>query len=426
MRRAYLLGLIAWALIMTGLLTFRGELLALALPLVLYLLGGMLRAPQGPNLKVTHHLSLERVSAHTPVVVSVSVTNLGPALDSMLLEDLLPAGLKVQDGSPRHLLKLTRGQTFEWKYTVSGLRGFYPFASLRAEAHDLLDVVRRENLVSTGDQLFILPPILRLRRVPIRPRRTRVYSGIVPARVGGPGVEFFGVREYQAGDPQRWINWQKSARQISALYSNEFEQERVADVGIVLDGRIRTNLFAGGRSMFEYSALAAATLADAFLAQGNRVGLLVYGRYLEWTFPDYGRIQRERILRALALAQPGSSQVFSDLDHLPTRLFPPRSQIVFISPLTEEDTDMLTRLRARDFQVMVISPDPVAFELNYLPKQAESELAGRILRMERELVLQRLQRAGVQLVNWDVSLPFDRVVSNRLGWHPAWVYGGNW
>ena len=36
----------------------------------------------------------------------------------------------------------------------------------------------------------------------------------------------------------------------------------------------------------------------------NRVGLLVYGRFLDWTFPGYGKVQRERILLGLRVDRP--------------------------------------------------------------------------------------------------------------------------
>jgi uncharacterized protein (DUF58 family) len=239
--------------------------------------------------------------------------------------------------------------------------------------------------------------------------------------MGGPGVEFFGVREYQTGDSPRWINWRASAHHSTALFSNEFEQERVADVGIVLDGRIRTNLFGNGQSLFEHSVTATAALADAFLAQGNRVSLLQYGQFLQWTLPGYGKLQRERILQALAHAETGGSQIFSDLSYIPTQMFPAHSQVVLVSPLHEDDLDMLIQLRARGYQVLVISPDPVAFELSGLPMDKNSALAARIVRMERDLLLQRLQRAGIQLLNWDVSKPFDKVVQGHLGRPPAWM-----
>jgi len=421
MRRSLLLGLLIYGLILSGLIMLRGELLALSLPLVLYLLGGLLRAPHEIELKVERTLDAERIGPDEPVAVTIKITNVGRSLEEVLIEDNLSPQLKIQYGSARHLLRLPKGKIASWTYKVSGPRGYYSFPSIHVVSSDHLGLVGREQTISTPGQLFILPPVIRLRHIAIRPRRTRVYSGSIPARMGGPGVEFFGVREYQTGDSPRWINWRASAHHSTALFSNEFEQERVADVGIVLDGRIRTNLFGNGQSLFEHSVTATAALADAFLAQGNRVSLLQYGQFLQWTLPGYGKLQRERILQALAHAETGGSQIFSDLSYIPTQMFPAHSQVVLVSPLHEDDLDMLIQLRARGYQVLVISPDPVAFELSGLPMDKNSALAARIVRMERDLLLQRLQRAGIQLLNWDVSKPFDKVVQGHLGRPPAWM-----
>jgi uncharacterized protein (DUF58 family) len=223
------------------------------------------------------------------------------------------------------------------------------------------------------------------------------------------------------GDPSRAINWRASAHHEEILFANEFQQERVADVGIVLDGRLRTNQFPHGHSLFEHSVQAAAALADALLFQGNRVGLLLYGSFLRWTLPGYGKIQRERILHALAHARAGSSEVFSDLEHLPTRLFPPESQIILVSPLVEDDLAPLVQLRSKGYQLMIVSPNPVKFELSYLPKSQNVEMAGRVLRMERTLLLQKAQHTGAQVMDWDVSEPFDQVVKRKLSRPPGWL-----
>lgn len=419
MSRTIFLVLIIYALLLTGLATLHGEFLGLALPFVAYLLVGFWRAPEELDLDVYRTISSERAAPGEDVVVSLDVTNRGADIEELLLEDDFSPDLTVRDGSPRHLLSLKKGESYSWTYIVNGPRGGYPFDALKAEAMDHFGVRPSRQRVPARSELFVFPPLTRLKYVPIRTRRTRVYSGTIPARVGGPGVEFFGLREYQPGDPPRWINWRASARHNETLFANEFQQERVADVGIVLDGREKTNLFRDGRSLFEHSVLAGASLADAFLSQGNRVGLLHYGRYLDWTFPGYGKVQRERILQALAHAQTGGSPVFSGLEHIPVRFFPAHSQVVLVSPLDAGDLDILVQLRARGYQIMVISPDPVAFELAYLPDVPSVKLAARVLRMERNLLLKKMQRAGIQVVDWNVAHPFDLVMKHRLGPPPA-------
>jgi len=225
-------------------------------------------------------------------------------------------------------------------------------------------------------------------------------------------VEFFGVREYQQGDPLRWINWRASARQYQAFFINEFEQERVADVGMILDTRQRSEIVAeSGASLFEFGVQATAALADSFLRDGNRVGLLLYGTLLDWTLPDYGKIQRERILQRLAQARPGESLVFGELENLPTRLLPPKSQIVFVSPLHSSDLAVLVGLRARGYAVMVVSPNPIAFELKYLPApDQDTRLASRLAGIERLLMINKLRQAGIQVLDWRIDAPLDQAI----------------
>ena len=419
-KRTFLLVFLAYGLVIAGLVTLRGELLALAVPVVSYLLAGFLQAPENIQLEIQRSLSCERTAPDVPVQIKLTVQNKGSDLGEVILEDAIPPDLQVRKGSIRHMLNMPRGKTFSWTYEISGRRGYYIFSNVKVETRDLFGLINRKKIIPTKGQLFVLPPTMRLRHLAIRPRRTNVYSGTIPARIGGPGVEFFGVREYERGDPPAWINWRVSARQPLKLFSNEFEQERVADVGIILDGRKRTNTLREGHSLFEYSIQAAGAMADTFLAQGNRVGVLLYGHYLHWTIPGYGKIQRERIMQRLAQAEPGESLVFDDLGHIPTKLFPAHSQLVLVSPLVPEDFDVLLQLRAHGYQVMVISPNPVAFEMAYLPQHPEVVIAGRIVQMEREMLLERLRHAGVQVLDWNVGIPFDQIAPAALGRPLAW------
>jgi uncharacterized protein (DUF58 family) len=422
MSKSLLLGFITYSLLLLGVASVRGEFIALALPFVVYLLAGFLFAPDKINLEATRHLSVERTSPNAEVTVTVTITNHGSRLEEVLLDDIVPADLKIRFGHSRHLIRLPKDSSYTFAYKVAGPRGGYGFEMVKVKINDHLRMTSREVRLEAKGQLFVFPPVLRLRHVAIRPRRTRVYAGTIPARVGGSGTEFFSVREYHPGDSPRAINWRASAHQTQddLLYANEFQQERVADVGIILDGRLLTNEFARGHSLFEYSVQAAAALTDALLMQGNRVGMLVYASFLGWTFPGYGKIQREKILFSLAHARPGGSQVFSDLEHLPTRLFPPESQIILISSLHEDDLMPLVHMRAQGYQVLVVSPNPVKFELSYLAKTRNVNLAGRVVQMERTLMMQRVQRAGIQVLDWDVSEPFDLAVKRKLSRPPAW------
>lgn len=412
MRRAYLLALLIFGLLLVGLAAAQARLLAMVIPLAVFLLIGVASLPDALDLQVERNLSAERILSGDLVTVTLTVTNRGSRLGQVLLDDHIPAGLTVADGSSRRLVSLGAAASITWSYTLSGQRGYYSLKKLSATAWDALGLVALTQEVPTDGQLFVLPPVLRLRRVAIKPRRTRIYAGTIPARQGGPGVEFFDLRPYQSGDPQRWINWRVTARYDQDLFTNEFEQERSADVGIVLDGRRRTNEI-GMRSIFEHSVLAAASLADAFLHAGNRVGLLFYGRQIAWTMPGYGKLQGERILHDLSRLEVGDSLTFNEL-YLPKHLFPSHSQLVLVSPLTGEDYESLSALRVRGYHLLVVSPDPIAFEAASLAQTTTTLLASRIARLQRAVLLRRLRGAGIQVVDWNVSQPFEKVAKRFL------------
>jgi len=432
MRRLLFLSLLVYGLIIAGLVTLNGNVVALAMPLVIYLVAAFIYSPEKPRLVITRRLSAPIVHHDAPATVTLAIHNQGGQLEEVLIEDTVPQGLTVTDGEPWTHLSLPAGGKAEFSYTVKGKRGNYPFRHLHVTVNEHLGLFRHLGWLKVEGNLMVLPELLRLEHLDIRPLRTRGYAGPIPSRLAGSGVDFFGVREYQLGDPLRWLNWRASARHQHALFSNEFEMERIADVGLILDARQNNNVIVardgGYDSLFEHAISATAGLAEAFLNDGNRVGMLVYGRGLEMTYPGYGKVQRERIMQALAHSRTGDSLVFESMDYLPVRFFPAKSQIVLVSPLREEDLAPLTRLRARGYQVLVVSPDPVTFEAQkYAPvttadaATADATTAGtaiqlalRITHIERELMLRRLRRVGIQVINWQVDRPFDRVMRTAL------------
>ncbi len=422
MKRYFLLSLLIFLLIFVGLAAFSGAVLVLAIPLIIYLGAGLLFQPEATQLNVVRHLTATYVDAYEPVVVKVTILNTGPSLEEVYIEDLVPESLTLIEGEPGRLTSLPAGRQIQLTYTLIGPRGSYQFTGLRISASDRLGIFTKEKVVPARGRLLVLPEVIKLRRIVIRPTQTRVYSGLIPTRQGGPGVEFFGVREYQPGDPLRWINGRASARHLNQLFINEFQQERMVDVGLILDAREQSNVYAPEGSLFEYAVQATAALAGEFLNASNRVGLFIYGDTLDWTYPGYGKIQRQRILWALARAAPSASEVFAKLEHLPTRLFPARSQLVFISALQPGDAEVLVKLRARGYQLLVVSPNPILFERKSLGVGMDIEMATRIAHLERALLLGKLQQAGIQVLDWPVETPFQQAVHLAMSRVQSWNY----
>ena len=96
--------------------------------------------------------------------------------------------------------------------------------------------------------------------------------------------------------------------------------------------------------------------------------------------------------------------------------------------MVDDDYSTLVQLRARGYQVLVVIPDPVSFEESILSnrlgkfRKRDVDLAARVVRMERDLLLGRMQRAGVQVVEWNVMQPFDQAMRRASGWRRHLVH----
>lgn len=421
-RRWAFLGSAAFLLILIGEILRRGDLLVLALPLICYLALGSYFALPKVELRARRTLSEQRVMSEEIVTVRIELENMGAKLEVVELADSVPSLLEVRHQNSTKIDTIPAGGKISLEYAVAGMRGLARWKDLSVTVTDTLGLFIERRELSCEGEVLIVPTFERLDEVLIRPRRTRIFSGQVKARLGGTGIEFFGVREYYPGDERRYINWKATARK-ARLIVNEFEQERVADVIILLDARERSDVMAsphrggaGGEvsSLFEHSVRAALALAHYFTAQGNRVGLLIYGKYLDWTWPGFGRWQREKLLRAIASAEKGDKAVFEDLENLPTRLLPAGSQLVFVGPLLESDVKTILDLRLR-YEILCIAPNPVLFESVCLARTPETELALRLEHLRRRALLVQLRRAGIRVVDWDVSQPLAGVIHGELG-----------
>jgi len=407
-----------------GLLLREGTVLALAIPFLLYcsVLLYVRLVPTVANLSIRRSLESERIEEGGRLEVSLAVENRGEAIPMLGLIERSPLGCRVTEGRTVALRPLAAEETQTQSYALQACRGVHAFPAIQALVWDRWSLSASTLSIPEESGFFAQPRIETFDTIPIRPRRTRAFAGVVKANLGGTGLDFFGCREYVSGDDIRRINWRAFAH-WNELVINEYEQERITDVTVILDARERVNTRIGEGCVFDHAVRAAASLGLHFLDQGNYVGLLVYGNYLDWTYLSTGRVQRERILEALARARTADKSVFEDLRNIPARLFPPRSQLILVSPLADEDdVEILGILRAREYQILLVSPNVLASKRAERPGDEALGLAVRIARLHRALLLDTLRRIGVQVIDWDIreplTVPLHALVKG--GWRHTW------
>jgi uncharacterized protein (DUF58 family) len=121
----------------------------------------------------------------------------------------------------------------------------------------------------------------------------------------GYGVDFADLREYQAEDDIRYIDWNVTAR-MDAPYVRQYVEDREITAWFLLDLSPSVDFGAAPNRRLKRTALIdfVATLARLLTRHGNRVGAMFYASRIERTIPARGgRMQALRLVHDL-LKQP--------------------------------------------------------------------------------------------------------------------------
>ena len=243
------------------------------------------------------------------------------------------------------------------------------------------------------------------------PRRLQGLVGPHPSRRIGDGTELHDVAPFGPGDRLRRIDWRTSARrgmhggQLQELYVRRTQADADATVMLVVDSRDEVGpdvmTWAGAYPVLrsdptslDAARQAAASLARAYLTQGDRVGLEDLGRRQRPVPPSGGRRHLDRIVRRLALCAP-------DPTVRPRRrapILPSGSLVVVLSTFLDDDA-MALALTWRHSGHRVVAVD-VLPPLRTSHLRTRMLLAHRMVEMQRSDRLTMLRRGGVDVVRW--------------------------
>ena len=145
----------------------------------------------------------------------------------------------------------------------------------------------------------------RIRRLELR-TRARVeaaFSGQYRSVFKGRGMNFEEVREYQAGDEVRFIEWNVTARLGEVrgeAYVKKFTEERELSVMLLVDISGSGDFGSVDRNKRELAAEVACVLAFSAIRNNDRVGLLLFSDHVElFVPPRRGRRHALRVVREI-------------------------------------------------------------------------------------------------------------------------------
>jgi uncharacterized protein (DUF58 family) len=402
-----LLSASAWALSL-GVLSARPELLLATLPLALVLL--TLALPRAaPRYSLACELSSDRAFEDDRVTVTITLSATS-ALPVVILVGPLTRDVELVRGKHRAVLTLGAGERATVAYDVRcPVRGVHDFGTIVVHARDRWGVRAWERRHAERRLLRVYPRVAPLRTLP-PPLRTQTSVGDYVSKALGAGIEPGDIRQFAPGDAVRQVNWRASLR-LGTLYVTQHQREHNADVVLMLDTLAQVGT--PHATTLDWSVRAAASLATAYLARKDRVGLINCGGTIDWVRPSSGRVQYERLADTLLRATVVFTYVQKSLAFVPPRVLPPHALVIAITPLLDPRfTRTALDLAARGFDLIVLVVSPVDVIRATLPASALNDLACRLWALDRRAKLDEFRRHGIPVLEWSPSSePLERALA---------------
>lgn len=162
--------------------------------------------------------------------------------------------------------------------------------------------------------------IRQIRRIEIRTNRmvNDILAGEYHSVFKGQGVEFEEVREYQAGDDIRTIDWNVTAR-MGEPFVKRYREERELTVMLVVDLSSSSRFGTTAKMKQEVAAELSAVLAFSAIKNNDRVGLILFTDDVDkFIPPKKGKKHVLRLIRELLTFESpgGQTDIKSALDYL--------------------------------------------------------------------------------------------------------------
>lgn len=313
---------------------------------------GLSRVLARRRLQVDAHRSSlpTRVREAQSVDVELSVTATR-RLATVVLEEELPDALGTPVRVPVPVLPTGQTVLHGYRFTARR-RGVYRVGPLVAEWSDPFGLTRKRVELAPAETVVVHPSYEGVTdRVtsrewedpPQRPPQSRPWPS---------GFEFYGMRDYVAGDDPRRINWLASARGEGRLLVRESEQGITDRVRVLLDTDATHHAPGDPSETFELCVRAAASLGVRHLADGFAVTL--EGGSAPLAKALRGSRSRIPLLDALAAVERERAPLSAALDRL--LLDPQRStHNVVVTPHVDAETARrLALLLARGTSLVLV------------------------------------------------------------------------
>ncbi len=272
-----------------------------------------------------------------------------------------------------------------------------------------LGLITKRRVLSIQRPITVTPNLKSLKTEALKIFARDPISGSRDFRLKGQGSEFEALREFLPGMDRRMIDWKQSARHTKLL-AREFRAEQDQTIILAIDtGRLMSETVAG-MPKIDHAIAAAMLLSYVGLKMGDRVGMFAFDSRPRLSSAPSAGVGAFPALQRLASQLDYSTEETNftlGLSKLSVDVRR-RSLIVvftdFADPTSAElMIENIGRLASKHLVLFVAIRDQELDDLTMTEPEhmldATRSVIAHALLQEREIVLTRLQRLGVDLID---------------------------
>jgi uncharacterized protein (DUF58 family) len=272
-----------------------------------------------------------------------------------------------------------------------------------------LRFLRRIDRHALDEEVAVVPNAERVRELALAHFGAQRYGGVHVVKRRGDGGELDSLEAYEPGMDLRTVDWKASARHQAPLV-RRFRLEQNQRIVLCVDtGRLMGDPIEGLERL-DHAIHASLLLSQVALKAGDLVAVHAYSDAPRAWAPLAGGVrQMARIRRTLATLATEPTETNHVLGvHVLLQKLKRRSLVVVFTELADSTTaelmvEHLGHLAKRHLVVFVALDDPVVQDAIAAPPVDAEALASTAiaggLRADRERVLRRLRRMGVDVIH---------------------------
>lgn len=238
-------------------------------------------------------------------------------------------------------------------------RGLYRLGPTTIRTSDLFGLFELSIHDPTAANILITPPILSLPHIKVA-SGGRAGDGRVKQGTIEQSVIVSSVRDYQPQDPLHHIHWPLSVKH-QQLTTRVFENTPTGNWWIIQDMNSSVQVGDINNNSLEVGIILSASLANKGIKSGKAVGLIASDQQNTWINAQHTSDQSMKILRSLAIAQPGDIPLANLLKNCRGNLKQTASLIIITPDVSSEWWEPLLWLKAKGLIPTLLVMDPASF-----------------------------------------------------------------